>query len=76
MRHLLLLAIRGYQLTLSFFLGRQCRYYPSCSHYAYEAIENHGARKGAFLSAKRLLKCHPFCEGGYDPVPESEEVLQ
>ncbi|MBT09622.1 MAG: membrane protein insertion efficiency factor YidD [Gammaproteobacteria bacterium] len=65
----LLFLIKAYQYSLSFFIGRQCRFYPSCSSYAYEAIENHGSFKGLFLSLKRVTRCHPFCDGGYDPVP-------
>ncbi|WOJ97445.1 membrane protein insertion efficiency factor YidD [Congregibacter brevis] len=61
--------IRGYQLLLSPLLGNHCRYYPSCSSYAAEAIETHGAWKGSRLSAARLLRCHPWHEGGADPVP-------
>ncbi len=49
--------------------GKKCRFYPSCSHYAEEAITKYGAFKGVFLSFKRILKCHPFHPGGYDPVP-------
>jgi putative membrane protein insertion efficiency factor len=69
MKTLLLGLIRLYQLTLSPFLGRQCRFHPSCSHYAAEAIEVHGALKGTGLSAWRLLRCGPWTPGGYDPVP-------
>lgn len=66
-------AIRTYQVTLSPYLGRQCRFYPTCSHYAHEAIEIHGARKGMLLAARRLSKCHPFHAGGVDLVPTIEE---
>ncbi|MFN0314378.1 MAG: membrane protein insertion efficiency factor YidD [Burkholderiales bacterium] len=61
--------IRGYQLLLSPYLGARCRFWPTCSHYAMEAIERHGAAKGSLLAAKRLIKCHPFHHGGIDPVP-------
>jgi len=64
-----LLLIRVYQLTLSPLLGRGCRYYPTCSAYAYEAIARYGFFKGAYLGARRLLRCHPFHAGGVDPVP-------
>ncbi|MBM3284460.1 MAG: membrane protein insertion efficiency factor YidD [Candidatus Aminicenantes bacterium] len=64
-----LVAIRLYQLILSPILGGQCRFYPSCSSYTREAIARHGALKGAFLGARRLLKCHPLHPGGIDPVP-------
>lgn len=61
--------IRLYQLTLSPYLGRQCRFYPSCSHYALEAIEQHGLLRGSVLSLRRLGRCHPFHAGGVDLVP-------
>jgi putative membrane protein insertion efficiency factor len=64
--------IRLYQLTLSPWLGRQCRYQPTCSVYAAEAIERFGARRGAWLAAKRLGRCHPWGHSGYDPVPAAE----
>jgi len=65
--------IRAYQLTLSPMLGPTCRFDPSCSAYAIEAIDRHGAIKGVRLAAKRLLRCHPFGGAGYDPVPELDE---
>jgi hypothetical protein len=67
---LLLFAVRAYQLILGPFLGGACRFYPSCSNYALQAIERHGARRGTALAAKRLLRCHPFSQGGVDLVPE------
>ena len=69
MRHVLKILIRAYQLVLSPMLGPRCRFYPSCSHYAIEAIESHGALRGSWLSAKRICRCHPFHPGGFDPVP-------
>lgn len=66
---LFLLLIRIYQLTLSPFIGQQCRFAPTCSHYTAEAILLHGAIKGSYLGIKRLGKCHPWHEGGFDPVP-------
>jgi len=72
-KRFLLLLIRFYQLTLSMLIGRQCRFYPSCSHYAAEAIETHGVVDGVTLSAKRICKCHPFNPGGFDPVPPVAE---
>ncbi|MBH80919.1 MAG: membrane protein insertion efficiency factor YidD [Gammaproteobacteria bacterium] len=68
-RRVLQSLIRGYRLTLSPWIGQQCRFYPSCSHYAEEALEVHGACKGSALAAKRVLKCHPFHPGGVDLVP-------
>ncbi|MGQ0765280.1 MAG: membrane protein insertion efficiency factor YidD [Gemmatimonadota bacterium] len=61
--------VRGYQLFIGPLLPASCRYYPSCSHYAIEALERHGALRGSWLAAKRVLRCHPFRPGGYDPVP-------
>jgi len=61
--------IRTYQVTLSPFLGPSCRFYPSCSEYAYQAIVRHGPVKGLLLAVKRILRCHPFHPGGIDPVP-------
>ena len=71
-RTLLLGLIRLYQLTLSPWLGRQCRYEPTCSVYATEAIERFGVRRGMWLAAKRLGRCHPWGRSGYDPVPAAE----
>lgn len=61
--------IRLYQLLLSPFIGNQCRFHPSCSNYALEAVDAHGAIRGGWLAAKRLGRCHPFHPGGFDPVP-------
>ncbi|BBB29074.1 conserved hypothetical protein [Neptunomonas japonica JAMM 1380] len=61
--------IRIYQYAISPFLGSNCRFYPSCSHYMLEAIETHGILKGIGLGSRRILKCHPWHEGGMDPVP-------
>ena len=68
---ILIALIRLYQFTLSPFLGGACRFVPSCSAYAREAIELHGAWRGSWLSVRRLSKCHPFGSSGYDPVPHS-----
>lgn len=69
MEKLLLALIRGYQLTLSPFIGQHCRFTPSCSQYAAEAIRVHGSLRGSWLAVRRIARCHPFCEGGIDPVP-------
>ena len=69
MRFVLKYLIRGYQLAISPFLGPRCRFYPSCSHYAMEAIETHGSLRGVWLTLKRISRCHPWHEGGFDPVP-------
>lgn len=65
--------VRGYQLLISPFLGNHCRYYPSCSAYTIEAMEKHGPFKGIWMGIKRVGRCHPFHEGGVDPVPEPKE---
>lgn len=70
MRRIMIFLIRAYQTILSPFLGQRCRFYPSCSAYALEAVEKHGATRGLWLSLKRLSRCHPWHEGGVDPVPE------
>ncbi|MCZ6554078.1 MAG: membrane protein insertion efficiency factor YidD [SAR324 cluster bacterium] len=61
--------IRGYQVLISPVLPASCRFHPSCSEYAREAVSKHGAGKGSWLSLRRLGRCHPFHRGGYDPVP-------
>lgn len=61
--------IKGYQWVLSPWLGGNCRFYPSCSHYAVDALRSHGLLRGGWLAIRRLTKCHPWHEGGYDPVP-------
>ena len=71
-RAALLGLIRLYQLTLSPWLGARCRYQPTCSNYAAEALTRHGVRRGVWLAAKRLGRCHPWGRSGYDPVPELE----
>lgn len=72
MRKLLLLPIKFYQYAISPMMAGHCRYHPTCSQYAVEAITHHGGIKGLFLSIRRLLRCHPWGEGGYDPVPGPE----
>lgn len=65
--------IRFYQKFISPLKPPSCRFYPTCSQYGLEAIEKHGAVKGSWLTIRRISKCHPFHEGGFDPVPEKEE---
>jgi uncharacterized protein len=72
MTKLLLLLLRGYQLAISPFLGQNCRFYPTCSNYALEAVRLHGPARGSLLAARRLCKCHPWHPGGVDPVPEKK----
>ena len=61
--------IRAYQLLVAPILGSSCRFYPSCSHYAAEAVARHGPARGSLLAVRRLLRCHPWGGSGYDPVP-------
>lgn len=70
MRAILIALIRTYQIALSPLLGPRCRFHPSCSHYALEAIQRFGAGRGSWLAVKRLSRCHPLNAGGHDPVPE------
>lgn len=63
-------AIRLYQLIIAPWLGERCRFYPSCSAYAYDALARHGLVRGLWLAIRRLSKCHPWHAGGFDPVPE------
>lgn len=70
MKTLLVLFVRGYQVALSPLLPAACRYHPTCSQYAIEALEKHGALRGSWLAMKRIARCHPFRPGGFDPVPE------
>ena len=69
MGRLLILLLRGYKSFISPWLPPACRYEPTCSIYAMEAIELHGALRGSWLAFKRILRCHPFVKGGFDPVP-------
>ena len=69
MKALLLLLIRGYQYALRPMLGANCRFHPSCSEYAREALERYGALKGTWLALRRIARCHPYHSGGFDPVP-------
>jgi putative membrane protein insertion efficiency factor len=63
------MVVRGYQMVISPLLPPACRYTPSCSQYAIEALQRHGALKGTWLAARRIARCHPFRTGGHDPVP-------
>jgi putative membrane protein insertion efficiency factor len=69
MKHVLILLVRGYQLMISPYFPSSCKYTPTCSHYAIGALDAHGALKGSWLSVTRILRCHPWAEGGHDPVP-------
>jgi putative membrane protein insertion efficiency factor len=69
MKTLLLALVRAYQYLLRPLLGSNCRFYPSCSDYAREALERHGALKGTWLAVRRVGRCHPYHPGGFDPVP-------
>ncbi|MEJ2670210.1 MAG: membrane protein insertion efficiency factor YidD [Gammaproteobacteria bacterium] len=69
MQKAIILLVRGYQLLISPLLGNSCRFYPTCSNYFIEAMEIHGIAKGMWLGFKRLSRCQPYCQGGYDPVP-------
>jgi uncharacterized protein len=69
MKYVLMALVRLYQMTISRMLPPSCRFYPSCSHYGYDAIRKHGAIRGSWLTLKRLARCQPFNPGGYDPVP-------
>ena len=67
---LILLILKGYKKFISPFLPSACRFEPTCSVYMYQAIQKKGILKGLYLGVKRIFRCHPFCEGGFDPVPE------
>ena len=69
MKFLLIAPLRFYRYAISPMLGRNCRFYPTCSEYAIEAVQRHGALRGGWMAAKRVGRCHPFNPGGYDPVP-------
>ena len=66
-RYLLVAGVRLYQITLSPYLGQQCRFQPTCSHYFIQAVEKYGAVRGSLMGVWRIFRCNPWCEGGYDP---------
>lgn len=70
---ILISLVKVYQFTISPLIGPKCRFYPSCSEYCIEAIHEHGAIKGIGLAFKRLIRCHPLCDGGFDPVPPNKK---
>ena len=72
MKAILVWVIKAYRLLLSPWLGGACRFYPTCSAYALQALEGHGLIKGSYLSVHRLCRCQPFCQGGHDPVPDTQ----
>ncbi|MCX7239022.1 MAG: membrane protein insertion efficiency factor YidD [Burkholderiales bacterium] len=71
MRALLIALVKGYRILLSPWLGSACRFEPTCSAYSLQALQQHGALAGSYLTASRLLRCHPWCAGGHDPVPSA-----
>jgi putative membrane protein insertion efficiency factor len=73
--HVLMALVRAYRYFLSPWLGSACRFEPTCSRYALEALDRHGAWTGSLLTTGRLLRCHPWCAGGHDPVPEQKPRL-
>lgn len=73
LQHLICFPIKLYQYFISPLLKPSCRYYPSCSHYTLQAIKQYGVSKGVWLSFKRLIRCHPWAQGGYDPVSSNDE---
>ena len=74
MKHILIFIINVYKWCFSPFIGQHCRFYPSCSSYASEAIATHGSLRGSWLALRRLSKCHPWHEGGVDPVPPASDT--
>jgi len=75
MKCLLMSLVRGYRLLLSPWLGSACRFEPTCSMYALQALERHGAAAGTYLTVHRLMRCQPWCQGGHDPIPEQAPRL-
>jgi uncharacterized protein len=75
MKSVLIAMVKAYRLLLSPWLGAGCRFEPTCSAYALQALEQHGAAAGSYWAGRRLLRCHPWCEGGHDPVPSTRPDL-
>ncbi|WP_310375023.1 membrane protein insertion efficiency factor YidD [Rhodoferax ferrireducens] len=75
MQALLVGVVRGYRLLLSPWLGSACRFEPTCSVYALQALERHGAAGGSYLTLRRLARCQPWCDGGHDPLPQDSPRL-
>lgn len=69
-RFVLVTLVKGYRLLLSPWVGRSCRFEPTCSAYALQALEQHGAAAGSYFTLRRLVRCGPWCDGGHDPVPQ------
>lgn len=76
MKWLLITLLRGYRLLVSPLYGQVCRYYPSCSAYALQAVQVHGSVRGVWLALRRVGRCHPWAAGGYDPVPDAPSSVQ
>ena len=72
---LLISLVKGYRMLLSPWLGSSCRFEPTCSAYSLQALQQHGAAAGSYLTLRRLVRCHPWCEGGHDPVPDTLKIL-
>ena len=75
MKRAMLASLRFYKRRISPLLPPACKYTPTCSEYAMQAVERYGAASGGYLAARRLLRCHPFAKGGYDPVPERVDTI-
>jgi len=75
-KHILIALLRGYRFMISPLYGQVCRYHPTCSAYALEAISTHGSVRGSWLAVRRVLRCHPWALGGYDPVPTSTKTTR